>query len=379
MQDRMRILSLSNHELLPHLGSGKTRLRWTEGLRRRGHDVTVVQPTDFEIFTRLRHGKKFRQAVGAFIKVGLLLRREKFDLIECYGDEFWLLEWYLKRSRGAPLIVAHADGLELLDMAKERRYFSRRSLVKDLFFRVTHERFTRIAFTSADKFVCGCRDDLQYAIDQGIFDVANAVQIRPGIDEIFLEQGFRETKEKKIAFIGSWIERKGIRVVPAVIERVLTDHRDYTFEVFGCFGVAPAIRACFPEHLRARVVIHPKYDLDELIEKVKECAIYFSPSYSEGFGLSTAEAMACSCAVVATPTGFCSELPEDTIVRVNFDDVDGMARSIAGLAADEPARLRIARAGHAWVQQCTWEPQVSRLESLYRSWSSEQNRSDTRE
>ena len=87
----MKILSLSNHSLLPHLGSGKTRIRWTDGLRRHGNEVTGLQPRDFEVLPRLKRAKKFRYAVGALVKVWSLLRRQDFDLIEYYGDEFWLL------------------------------------------------------------------------------------------------------------------------------------------------------------------------------------------------------------------------------------------------------------------------------------------------
>src|SRR3954465_2762896 len=78
----MKILSLSNHTLLPHLGSSKTRIRWTEGLRRHGHEVKVIQPDDFEVLAGFKKAKKFRYAIGAWLKVWSLLNREDFDLIE---------------------------------------------------------------------------------------------------------------------------------------------------------------------------------------------------------------------------------------------------------------------------------------------------------
>ncbi len=365
----MKILSISNHELLPHLGSGQTRLRWTEGLRARGHHVMVLQPKDFDVLSGLGRAKKFRYAIGSLLKVWRLLRREEFDLIESYGDEFWLLTWALKMSRTSAVLVAHADGLELLDMEKERRFFNHRSPIKDAFFRLTHEQFSKIAFQYADKFVCGCLDDVRYAIEHGLFTSEEAVQIRPGVLEQFLTQEFRANKEKRIAFIGSWIDRKGIRVVPSVIGRVLNRHPDYSFHVFGSFGSADTIMASFDSGVRDRVIVHPKYPLPELIEQVKTCAIYFSPSYSEGFGLSTAEAMACSCAVVATRTGFCSELPPGIVALTDFDDVDGMAAAIGTLIEDEPRRLQLARAGFDWARQCRWDAQLDRLDQAYRGWA----------
>ena len=363
----MKILSLSNNTMLPHLGA-KTRIRWTEGLRRHGHEVTVLQPNDFEILPRLKRGKKFRYAFGAFVKVWSLLSREDFDLIEYYGDEFWLLAWTLNMRKRRALLVAHADGLELLDLEKERQHFNRRSPLKDVLFRLTHERFSKIAFDYADKFVCLCRDDLSYAVDKQIFAAEDAVQIRPGLDEAYLEQTFQVTKDRRIAFTGSWIERKGIRVIPPVIERVLRRFPDYTFHVFGSSGAQDAILAAFHPDLRGRVIVHPKYPVDQLLAELRRCAIYFFPSYSEGWGQGTTEAMTCGCAVVATPTGCCSEMPPGTVLLNAFDDVDGMVRSIASLIEDEPRRLQIARAGYDWARQCRWDPQVDQLAELYRRW-----------
>ena len=50
----MKILSLSTCPLDPLLGSGKTRLRWSEGLRELGHTVDMAEPRDYETWQPLR-------------------------------------------------------------------------------------------------------------------------------------------------------------------------------------------------------------------------------------------------------------------------------------------------------------------------------------
>src|SRR5581483_3163668 len=61
----MKILSLSASVFLdPHLGSGKTRLHWTNGLKELGHEVDILQPSDVEWWPGIKIGRRYRLAVG---------------------------------------------------------------------------------------------------------------------------------------------------------------------------------------------------------------------------------------------------------------------------------------------------------------------------
>ncbi|MFL5745592.1 MAG: hypothetical protein ACJ751_13055, partial [Niastella sp.] len=65
----MKILSLSASVFLdPHLGSGKTRLHWTNGLKELGHEVDILQPADVEWWPGLKIGRRYRLALGTFLK-----------------------------------------------------------------------------------------------------------------------------------------------------------------------------------------------------------------------------------------------------------------------------------------------------------------------
>src|SRR5918994_670671 len=101
----MKVLSLSTCPLDPSLGSGKTRLRWSEGLRGLGHTVEMVEPKDFETWHGQRRGLRFRQAWGAWGFVKNKLKSGKYDLIEFFGGEFGLATWQLSKMAHRPLIV----------------------------------------------------------------------------------------------------------------------------------------------------------------------------------------------------------------------------------------------------------------------------------
>jgi len=369
----LKILSLSNLPLLPHLGSGKTRIRWTEGLRQMGHEVDVIQPEDFELWPNQVRAKKYRQAIGIFLKVWQLLKIKQYDLIEFYGDEYWLLLLCLTRKKKRPIIVAHVDGIELHDMDKEQRFWLPRTGLKKWLYQNTHYRFSKITFSLADRFVCGCQDDLEYVYKKGLFTLEQAVCISPALDEKFHEILFQETKEKIILFLGSWIDRKGIRIIPDVVTKVLKTFSEYQFHVYGAWYAKEHIEQLFPKEINDRIKVFEKLAQEQLIEGIKKSSIFFFPSYSEGFGLATAEAMSCGCAVVTTKTGLGSILVDgEEALICRFDDTEQMVQALSTLILNEALRQRIAIRGYNKVKQFVWQKQIEKLERAYVNWLNHQ-------
>jgi len=64
-----------------------------------GHDVTVLQPSDFEIFPFIKKATQLKIAVGIFFAVKRILKTRQFDIIEFYGDQYWLLLFWLKKIK----------------------------------------------------------------------------------------------------------------------------------------------------------------------------------------------------------------------------------------------------------------------------------------
>ncbi len=351
------------------MGSGKTRIRWTEGLRELGHDVDVLQPTDFELWPNQVRAKKYRQAVGVFLKVRHLLKIKEYDIIEFYGDEYWLLLLLLTRKKKRPLLVAHVDGIELHDMDKEQRFWHPRVGFNKWLYKNTHHRFSKITFSLADRFVCGCQDDLDYVLQHRLFTKKEALCISPALDELFHEIPFQQSKQKIILFLGSWIDRKGIRIIPDVLSKILYKFPDYQFHVYGAWYAKDYIEQLFDNDLNERICVFDKLSQVELLEGIKKSAIFFFPSYSEGFGLATAEAMSCGCAVVTTKTGLGSNLEHGKEALVcDFDNIEQMEDAISKLINNEELRLEIALNGYNKVKQFVWQNQIMKLEQAYSNW-----------
>ena len=368
----MKILSLTNCPLDAKLGSGKTVLTYTQGLRKRGYQVDVAAPPDYEMMPNLGRLKKFRQAWGAWNFVKQKLRTQTYDLIEYYGDEFWLTVRQLAKLPQRPLLVAHTNGLELLDTERSHVYSPQPNPLRRWFAKQTHERFSQIAFNYADAFVSLCELDRKYVLNLGLYPEERTALVEPGIDSEYLAMAFKTQKEERIAYMGNWIPRKGVDHLSGVMTKVLTQHPQLYFDVYGTSGATDTVLASFPSQLHPQIVVYPRLANQDMAQGLAKAQIFFFPSQYEGFGMAIAEAMACSCAVVTTPTGFGAELKDgEEVILCDFNDTEGMEKAIFRLLHDEEKRIAIAQQGWNRVQSLTWEANIDKLARVYSQWAQE--------
>ncbi len=93
-------------------------------------------------------------------------------------------------------------------------------------------------------------------------------------------------------------------------------------------------------------------------------SIYLCPSWSEGWHLPPAEAMACGCAVVSTDIDGVADYArrDRTALLAPVGDTAALAANIVRLCRDEDERVRLAVAGNEAIGACTVDNAVDAFE-----------------
>lgn len=374
----MKILAFSNCPLDPLLGSGQTRLAWSDGLRRRGHEVKIWDSNDLlgrnwsSIGRRWRLGLRARKKLAAEDLSGI-------NLIEFYGAEFWLPTWWLSRIplTHRPLLVAHTDGLELA--CAERMAISGAEIRSNRLWQRVNQETTRLAFTHSDSFVTASEADREYAKANSLYP-SNRIAVVPlGLNAQYLAAPAPapddDRRENRVVFLGSWIARKGTPWVMQVFRQILTERPLLQISLLGVGADEEKVRSKFPSEMQPRIEVRPRLSPAEIFAVLVKTKVFFLPTEYEGFGLALAEAMAAGCAAITTPTGFGAELLHEVEALVcPFADAVAMRAAVERLLDDDELRVRIATAGQRRARTLHWEASVALLEKTYLRWISEKPR-----
>lgn len=106
---------------------------------------------------------------------------------------------------------------------------------------------------------------------------------------------------------------------------------------------------------------------DDVVEHVTHADLLVNPSYSESFGMSLVEAMACEIPVVATRVGGMPEIvDEQSGIVVERNDPEALADAIVRLLADDDLRQRMGVAGRHRVEELfAWDRVAAAAARVY--------------
>jgi glycosyltransferase involved in cell wall biosynthesis len=112
---------------------------------------------------------------------------------------------------------------------------------------------------------------------------------------------------------------------------------------------------------------HENLPQDRLAWLYSRCPIYLCPSWDEGLGMPSMEAMACGAALCTYDNGGSRDYAIDgrTALVAPRRDLDALTRGLSRLLDDAELRRRVAREGQDFVRtQFDWERATARLESI---------------
>jgi glycosyltransferase involved in cell wall biosynthesis len=330
-----------------------------EAYRAAGHEAD-----DFYLDDIVGVGLRSRLAPFAF---SLLLASKRklldYDVIDVASSSAWLMVLRLRFfARRRPLIVSRSHGLDHMLheelMARVRLGEAKVSWKYPIYNGSLRLWEVKQSMRHADLCLLLNNRDQKYALDKLGIDANRMHVVDNGIPSSLIGLSFTPSREGpiRIAQIGSYIDRKGIRYGNEAIKNVLNRHKNVEMVFLGTGKSAKEVMADFPDSLHSRIQVHPHFRRDDLPMLLSTCQIKFFPSLSEGFGMAVVEAMACGLAPIITAIPGISERLRDgtEALIVPPRNVEAMSNALERLILEDETRKRIQQTAWMRAQDFSW-------------------------
>lgn len=190
--------------------------------------------------------------------------------------------------------------------------------------------------------------------------------VREGL--LGIDPSLPDLKRPVIAYVGRFGFYKGLADFPKIAGLVFAQYPGARLRLLGTDGMLKgedAVLGQFPEPLRARIEVIPRYAPQDLPRHLAGCAVGIFPSYVENFGLGALEMMAAAMPVAAYrvpgPGAF---LPESWLVGPG--DVRAMAGLVLRWLHDDSLLAQERQTARGLATPYTWQAVARATDAAYR-------------
>ncbi|WP_164008099.1 glycosyltransferase family 4 protein [Pyxidicoccus trucidator] len=375
----MRVLLGIHHPLDPDLGAPGVTLALGQALSALGCEVDYYSyheafPT--RDWYTVWHGVRFPWSLARW----LAREAARFDVLDITTGDAW--PWARMGRPGARArhaLVTRSHGLEhvvsehLRADAREGR--ARLSWKYPLYHGGLRLWEVRQSLLLSDHTVLLNEEDAAFSRERLGLPADRLSVIPHGLDEAFLglpppsgtRDAVSDSAPLRVAFVGSWIQRKGRDDVVAVATGLSARGVPFRLSLYGTGLGEDEVLASFPSAVRERLRVVPRYVHAELPRHLADEEVLLFPSHAEGFGMALVEAMACGLAPVSSPVGVALQVVREGVTGrlIPIGDVSALVGALRSLAEDRERLLALRTAAQAEVRSMTWRGIAARTLSLY--------------
>lgn len=335
-------------------GAVQTAMRLTDGLNKRGNNVSVfgnekAEPNNRSIDLDTTGYFLDSQVYGVLWErtiLPLLLKRYSLDVFYAPNGNAPI------QQIQTPVVMCIHDVNAQLGMSSTKHQLYRKLAVPPA-------AKAADLITTVSKFSKREITDILSVPESKIRVVYN------GIDQYFLDDGQGkkvQVPEKYILFVGKLSPRKNIK---RAIEAFKRAKRSAALPHKLLFVGGRDSLIYQDMDLKQEDIIHIGYVSKESLKYVyNEASILLYPSLYEGFGIPPLEAMACGTPVVASDAAAFPEILSDSAELPDPYDVDDISDSILTILQNKRKREVMIEKGRKRSEKFTWENAVDSLENV---------------
>ena len=234
--------------------------------------------------------------------------------------------------------------------------------------RLYHQTMYDFSISTADYGAVANREgwilsELKYGHPFGrIWYVPNGVS-----DNFFLPRQFVDTPANRLLYVGTWLDRKGIRYLADAFAALAARSPEIQLTVAGCIIAENQVKSYFPAAIRNRISVHPFLPRGAMPALYDSHDIFVFPSLVEGMPLTLLEAMAGAMPVVTTNTCGMSDLidHEANGLLVPAADAVALAKAIERLRNSPELRRDLGVRAQETARRYTWDRIARQLEQVF--------------
>lgn len=371
----MKFLLPSHHLADRNAGAAGADAHLAEALRKRGHSADLLFLDD--VVSRRLCETRWASVLFPWLIARRLLRRGEaatFDVIESTAGDLWVADVLLSASIRAshPLLAVRTHGLEHLH-AEHARIMARQAGERlSLRYRTYHGGFrlfeVRRDLKRSALVIVHNVEDKRYAVERLHIEEAKIHVVHLGIDERFLQDASEPSDERAgVLFVGEWLPRKGIDLLPGIFERILAPTPTAPLTLAGVRQPVEKVLTSFSPTVAQRLTVLPVVPHGDLPALMSRHSVFVFPSKCEGFGLVLIEAMARGMIVVSSPAGVAPEVIRSGWNGFIVDDyvAESFADAVSSVLQRGGEFSAVRENARATARQFTWDRAAEAREYLY--------------
>jgi glycosyltransferase involved in cell wall biosynthesis len=343
-------------------------------LEKRGHSVDCWFLDD--VLRNATGSGRFDALVFAHRVAKRILRdRPKYDVVNLHapwGCVYGFWRRFLLRSHGTPPYVFTMQGSEeraVLVMSREYRLGRAKNFAwkNRVWHRLYHQRMYDYSIRSADYGAVANREawtmaQITHGRDPGcVWYVPNGTE-----ESFFVPRDYGRREPPRLLFVGSWIDRKGIRYLAEAFALLCRELPEITLSVVGCMAPEEVVKNSFTSEVRDRVRVIPFVKRPNMPALYAAHDIFVFPSLVEGMPLTLLEAMATGMAVVTSDVPGMVELVEDEFNGLVVEPADARAlmSAVGRLCRSADLRRQFGEHAQQTARRHTWAIVTQKLEKV---------------
>ncbi len=342
-------------------------------LEKRGHSVDCWFLDD--VLPNANGSGRFEALVFAHrVAKRILKDKQQFDVVNLHapwGCVYGLWRKFL-RPAGAPPYVFTMQGSEeraVYMMSREQRLGRAQNFARKnrAWHRLYHQRMYDHSIRTADYGAVANREAWAMAqITHGrapgcVWYVPNGTE-----ESFFVQRDYSRQGPPRLLFVGSWIDRKGIRYLAEALGLLCRALPDVTLSVAGCMAPEETVKNYFAAEIRDRVRVIPLVKRADMPAHYAAHDIFVFPSLVEGMPLTLLEAMATGMAVVTSEAPGMVEVVDNEFngLLVQPADAVGLSAAIERLCRSADLRRQFGQEAQQTARRYTWAIVAQKLEKV---------------